>query len=117
MLITGTHENTPEVVNPLYGESGVLRRDSWPRLPGTYHGWATLHEMQLLAHAGVKPIDVMKGATEIPAKVLHVHRDRGSIAEGKLADLVIFDGQPDRRIADVAKIWKVFYGGAEVDRL
>lgn len=38
VLITGTHENTPEVVNTLYGESGVLRRDNWPRLPGSYHG-------------------------------------------------------------------------------
>ncbi len=38
VLITGTHENTPQVVNTLYGESGVLRTDSWPRLPGSYHG-------------------------------------------------------------------------------
>lgn len=38
VLITGTHENTPEVINTLYGESGVLRRDIWPRLPGSYHG-------------------------------------------------------------------------------
>ncbi|MDO9063830.1 MAG: hydroxymethylpyrimidine/phosphomethylpyrimidine kinase [Sulfuricella sp.] len=38
VLITGTHENTPQVVNTLYGENGVLRSDSWPRLPGSYHG-------------------------------------------------------------------------------
>jgi hydroxymethylpyrimidine/phosphomethylpyrimidine kinase len=38
VLITGTHENTPEVVNTLYGEKGVLRSDRWPRLPGSYHG-------------------------------------------------------------------------------
>jgi len=38
VLITGTHENTPEVVNTLYGEAGVMRADNWPRLPGTYHG-------------------------------------------------------------------------------
>jgi len=38
VLITGTHENTPQVVNTLYGESGVLRRDRWERLPGSYHG-------------------------------------------------------------------------------
>ncbi|MBI4194519.1 MAG: hydroxymethylpyrimidine/phosphomethylpyrimidine kinase [Betaproteobacteria bacterium] len=37
-LITGTHENTPEVVNTLYGQEGVMRSDSWRRLPGTYHG-------------------------------------------------------------------------------
>lgn len=38
VLITGTHENTAQVVNVLYSEEGVLRTDSWQRLPGAYHG-------------------------------------------------------------------------------
>jgi len=38
VLITGTHENTPQVVNTLYGPDGVVRHDSWERLPGSYHG-------------------------------------------------------------------------------
>lgn len=38
VLITGTHENTPKVVNTLYSDKGVMRRDSWDRLPGSYHG-------------------------------------------------------------------------------
>lgn len=38
VLITGTHENTPEVVNTLYGEEGVIRSDRWKRLPGSFHG-------------------------------------------------------------------------------
>lgn len=42
VLITGTHENTPEVVNVLYGEEGdtvsVVRSDAWKRLAGSYHG-------------------------------------------------------------------------------
>jgi len=38
VLITGTHENTPQVVNTLYNQEGVMRSDSWERLPGTYHG-------------------------------------------------------------------------------
>lgn len=38
VLITGTHENTPQVVNTLYGQGGVIRSDSWQRLPGSYHG-------------------------------------------------------------------------------
>lgn len=38
VLVTGTHENTPQVVNTLYGEEGVIRTDSWQRLPGSYHG-------------------------------------------------------------------------------
>jgi hydroxymethylpyrimidine/phosphomethylpyrimidine kinase len=38
VLITGTHETTPQVVNTLYAKSGVVRSDSWQRLPGSYHG-------------------------------------------------------------------------------
>jgi hydroxymethylpyrimidine/phosphomethylpyrimidine kinase len=38
VLITGTHENTTQVENVLYGRHGVVRTDKWPRLPGSYHG-------------------------------------------------------------------------------
>jgi len=38
VLVTGTHDNTAEVVNSLYHRGGLLRADSWRRLPGSYHG-------------------------------------------------------------------------------
>jgi len=38
VLVTGTHEATPKVINTLYGKDGLVRTDSWPRLPGSYHG-------------------------------------------------------------------------------
>ena len=38
VLITGTHENTPQVINTLYEQQGVVRTDSWQRLSGTFHG-------------------------------------------------------------------------------
>jgi len=38
VLITGTHEHSVQVVNTLYGENGLVRADSWERLPGSYHG-------------------------------------------------------------------------------
>jgi hydroxymethylpyrimidine/phosphomethylpyrimidine kinase len=38
VLITGTHEPTAQVINTLYGKGGVVRSDSWERLPGSYHG-------------------------------------------------------------------------------
>jgi hydroxymethylpyrimidine/phosphomethylpyrimidine kinase len=38
VLVTGTHEHTPKVINTLYGENGVVRSDSWARLSGIYHG-------------------------------------------------------------------------------
>lgn len=38
VLVTGTHEATPEVVNTLYSGKGVVRTDTWQRLPASYHG-------------------------------------------------------------------------------
>ena len=38
VLVTGTHDSTPEVINTLYHRGGVLRTDAWQRLPGSYHG-------------------------------------------------------------------------------
>ncbi len=38
ILITGSHENTPHVINSLYSESRLLESYTWDRLPGTFHG-------------------------------------------------------------------------------
>lgn len=38
VLVTGTHADTEDVVNVLYGTQGLVREDRWPRLPGSYHG-------------------------------------------------------------------------------
>ena len=38
VLITGTHENTAQVVNSLFDHNGLVRSNEWRRLPGSYHG-------------------------------------------------------------------------------
>ncbi|MEE8617712.1 MAG: hydroxymethylpyrimidine/phosphomethylpyrimidine kinase [Nitrosomonadaceae bacterium] len=38
VLITGTHENSPQVINTLYSAAGIVRSDAWQRLAGSYHG-------------------------------------------------------------------------------
>ncbi len=38
VLVTGTHDSTLDVINTLYGDSGVIRSDRWQRLAGSYHG-------------------------------------------------------------------------------
>lgn len=38
VLVTGTHETTPDVVNTLYSANGEVREERWERLPGSYHG-------------------------------------------------------------------------------
>jgi len=38
VLVTGTHDSTADIVNSLYHRGGVLRSDTWQRLPGSFHG-------------------------------------------------------------------------------
>jgi imidazolonepropionase-like amidohydrolase len=83
---------------------------------GTHHGWATLRELRLLVAGGLTPLQAITAATLDSAKALRVEHERGSIEVGKLADLLLVEGEPHRRIADVERVSRVFLGGVEIDR-
>jgi hydroxymethylpyrimidine/phosphomethylpyrimidine kinase len=72
VLVTGTHEETSDVVNTLYDARGKVREDRWPRLPGSYHGsGCTLASAvaALLAH-GRSMEDAVREAQEFTWKSL-----------------------------------------------
>ena len=54
-------------------------------------------------------------ATLTPALVMGVNKDRGVIAAGKLADMIIVDGDPTKNIRDLGKITTVIKGGKVYD--
>ncbi|MCY0859805.1 MAG: amidohydrolase family protein [Sulfolobaceae archaeon] len=71
-------------------------------------------ELVLLVElGGLKPVEALTAATYNPAKVLGVNV--GEIKPGKLADIVIINGDPTYNIRDVAKVKKVIKGGIEVN--
>ncbi len=55
----------------------------------------------------------MPPGTGVSARALAVDGQRGTIAPGKLADLVLVEGRPDERIDDVLQTRRVFLGGSE----
>jgi len=61
------------------------------------------HEMALFARAGVPNAAILRMATLDPARYLGRDKVSGSIAPGKIADLVVIDGDPLARIADVSR--------------
>jgi imidazolonepropionase-like amidohydrolase len=83
---------------------------------GAYHGWATLRELQLLVEGGLTPLEALTAATGTSARALRVEAERGTIAAGKLADLVLIEGAPHLRISDITNVRRVFLGGKEIDR-
>jgi hydroxymethylpyrimidine/phosphomethylpyrimidine kinase len=66
VLVTGTHENTPQVINTLYGQNGLVRSDSWQRLSGTYHGSGCTLASAIAATIanGLEVSDAVKDAQE-----------------------------------------------------
>jgi imidazolonepropionase-like amidohydrolase len=54
-------------------------------------------------------------ATITSARVMKDDRDYGSIAVGKVADLIIVDGKPAERVADLRKVQQVVRGGRLYD--
>lgn len=84
-------------------------------MTNTHHGFAALHELELLVQGGLTPLEAIAAGTGNAARALRA-TDRGTIGSGKLADLVLVDGEPWRRIGDVMKVRRVFLGGREIDR-
>ncbi|MEP7367241.1 MAG: CIA30 family protein, partial [Acidobacteriota bacterium] len=83
---------------------------------GTWHGWSTLREIELLVAGGLTPVEAMAAATGNAARAIHVDDERGFIASGKLADLVLIDGRPDENINDIERTSRIWLGGKEIDR-
>jgi imidazolonepropionase-like amidohydrolase len=91
----------------------ILAGDDAPNL-GT-HG-ATMHgELELLVRAGLTPTEALTAATRAPADVFGL-ADRGRIAPGARADLVLVDGDPTKDITATRAIVHVFKNGYDVPR-
>jgi hypothetical protein len=87
-------------------------------IPGTDTegaGYALHHELELYVRAGITPPEVLRLATLTSAQVVGVDGQRGVIAPGKLADLILIDGDPSVRIADIRKVDMVMKGGRVYD--
>jgi len=78
---------------------------------GTLHGPALHREFELMADAGVRPMDIIVSATKNAAAVMGRQSELGTLEKGKFADLVILDGDPLADIKNTRKIFKVMKGG------
>lgn len=83
--------------------------------PGTAHGASIHRELELLVRSGMTPEQALAAVTSVPAKEFHLN-DRGEIAPGKRADLLLVKGDPTHDITatrDIVAVWKL---GTQDDR-
>lgn len=74
-------------------------------------GLALHQEMQLLVDAGLTPMQALQSATLWVAEYLRAEKDIGSVAEGKLADIVILKKNPLEDIRNTRTVETVIQGG------
>jgi hypothetical protein len=73
-------------------------------------------QMSGLVAAGLTPLEAITATTSVAARILGAESEVGSVLPGKLADLVILDGNPLEDIRNVRRVWQVVQGGRVVDR-
>jgi imidazolonepropionase-like amidohydrolase len=74
-------------------------------------GYGLHRELALLVQAGFTPLAALRAATQHAAMALGVDRDLGTIEAGKLADLVLVEGDPSRDIAAIGATRIVWQAG------
>lgn len=102
---------------------GQLHAAGVPLLAGTdvhnpyvYPGFSLHDELALLVESGLSPLAALRTATINPARFLSVTDSLGTIAPGKIADLVMLDADPLLDIANTQRIRAVFLNGRFLDR-
>jgi hypothetical protein len=82
-------------------------------VPGTDNttGSTYVTELATYVRGGLSPAKVLQMATIISARVMKDDRDYGSIAPGKVADIVIVSGRPHERITDLTNLDRVIRAG------
>jgi imidazolonepropionase-like amidohydrolase len=89
-VVVGSHSNVP------YAETG----------------WAYHREMELMHESGMTPMEVIVGATLDNARFFRADARIGSIEPGKLADLVLIEGDVLRDIGSIRRVRRVMLNGA-----
>jgi imidazolonepropionase-like amidohydrolase len=80
-------------------------------VPHAERGWAYQREMELLVESGLTPLAAISAATLENARFFRIAERLGSIEAGKLADLILVEGDPSKDIAAMRRVRGVMLNG------
>ena len=80
-------------------------------VPHAKRGWAYQRELELLVDSGLTPMQAIVAGTMENARFFRAADRLGSIEAGKLADLVLVEGDPSKNISDMRRINRVMLNG------
>jgi imidazolonepropionase-like amidohydrolase len=81
---------------------------------GVFTHGDNVRELEIMVAYGMKPIDAVRSATSVDAKVLHMETQIGRVATGLFADLIAVDGDPTIDITALRKIKLVMKNGQRI---
>jgi len=95
---------------------GMMHKAGVPIVAGTDGaGIELVRELEIYVEAGFTPAEALATATLVPAKLVGQDKKTGSIKAGKVADLVLVDGDPSKRIGDVRNTRVIVLDGKLLD--
>jgi imidazolonepropionase-like amidohydrolase len=97
-----------------HGARLLVGSDAWN--PNVVPGFGFHEEMELLVAQGITPLEVLRSATLGAAEYLMVQDSLGTISAGKVADLVLLDGDPLVDIRNTRKLHAVVLNGRLLQR-
>ena len=80
-------------------------------VPHAKRGWAYQRELELLVESGLTPMEAIVAGTMENARYFHIADRLGSVEAGKLADLVLVEGDPLKDISNMRRIKRVMLNG------
>ena len=93
---------------------GALHKAGVPIVAGTDQtvpGHSLHREIELYVQAGFTPMEAIQAATIVPARVMGLDKEVGTVEPGKRADVIILDGNPLESIHNIRKVEYVITNG------
>lgn len=84
-------------------------------VPHAKRGWAYQRELELLVESGLTPMQALVAGTMENARYFRISDRLGSVEAGKLADLVLVEGDPSKNISDMRRVKRVMLNGVWQD--
>ena len=111
-----------ENVRVLHEEGNVILAGTDVGNPFLVPGLSLHRELERLTEAGLSPLEALQAATLAPAQVFDLEESLGTVEMGKLADLVLLEGDPLQAISNTRRVRAVITDGrlfrrADLDRL
>jgi imidazolonepropionase-like amidohydrolase len=98
--------------------TGMLHRAGVPIIAGTDQtvpGHSLYREIELYVQAGFTPMEAIQAATIVPARVMGLDKEVGTVEPGKRADLILVDGDPLESIHNIRNVKYVIADGKMYD--